>query len=232
MRCPRLSFEAGGITRGMTGALLTLPIRLGLRAARLTVRGGVQVSERAAGLAAFAVQAVRPGSNESPPEREEPSHEAQERSEATPAPAGGNRTAEATPGADPRSMAEPVQAPPQVAAQEAIDRVPEPRAASAAPAVPEPAHVSEEPVLVESFAEPGAQDGAGAQVTVDEPWEGYAQLNAQDVIARIGEASAAELAAVDLYERVNRNRATILTAVERGMKSDSGNRPAAADPTT
>ncbi|MDQ6744576.1 MAG: hypothetical protein M3Z27_00925 [Actinomycetota bacterium] len=216
----------------MPGDLFTLPIRLGLRVARLTVRGGVQVSERAVGLAAFAVQAVRPGRDAQAPEPEEPSDHVRAGTEDAEARAedGGP---EARPDADPRSIAEPVQDSPEVAAQEAIARVPDPPAASASAtaAVEEPAHVSEEPVLVESFAEPGVEDGAGAQVTVDEPWEGYAQLNAEDVIARIGEASAAELAAVDLFERVNRNRSTVIAAVERGMYSDSGNRPAAADPT-
>jgi len=80
---------------------------------------------------------------------------------------------------------------------------------------------------VESFSEPGAEDGAGAQITVDEPWEGYAQLKAADVIARTRTATAAELAAIQLYEGLNRKRATVLAAVERELKIKSGNRPAA-----
>ncbi len=49
-----------------------------------------------------------------------------------------------------------------------------------------PVHVSEEPELVRESAEPGAEDGAGAAVTVIEPWSGYAQMNAREVIARAG----------------------------------------------
>ena len=40
------------------------------------------------------------------------------------------------------------------------------------PVVQEPVHVSEEPELVREEAEPGAEDGAGAQLRVAEPWNG------------------------------------------------------------
>ena len=49
--------------------------------------------------------------------------------------------------------------------------------------------MSAEPELVQETAEPGAEDGAGAQLTVIEPWNGYARLNAREVIARAHEAS-------------------------------------------
>jgi hypothetical protein len=70
---------------------------------------------------------------------------------------------------------------------------------------------------VREEAEPGAEDGAGAQVTIDEPWDGYARLNARDVIARLSGASPAELAAVTLYETAHRARQTVLSAVERQL---------------
>jgi hypothetical protein len=54
-------------------------------------------------------------------------------------------------------------------------------------------------------------------VTVDEPWDGYAQLNAKDVIARLSGASQAELAAVTLYESAHQARQTVLSAVERQL---------------
>jgi hypothetical protein len=60
----------------------------------------------------------------------------------------------------------------------------------------EPAHVSEQPELVRETAEPGAEEGAGAAVTVREPWDGYRQMSAKEVIARIADATPAELAAV------------------------------------
>ena len=83
----------------------------------------------------------------------------------------------------------------------------------------EPRHVSEEPELVEEVAEPGAQDGAGAEVRVEEPWEGYRRMSAKEVIARLGNASAAELTAVGLYENGNQGRQTVLSAVERGLRT-------------
>lgn len=86
----------------------------------------------------------------------------------------------------------------------------------------EPAHVSEEPVLVEEFAEPGAEDGAGAEVHVDPPWDGYERMGAKEVVARLGGADAAELAAVELYEASTRGRQTILNAVERELRRANG----------
>ena len=51
---------------------------------------------------------------------------------------------------------------------------------------------------MESFAEPGAEDGAGAAVHVEEPWKGYGRMTAAEVISRLVEASSEELAAVTL----------------------------------
>ena len=89
------------------------------------------------------------------------------------------------------------------------------------PLVEEPAHVSEEPVVVEEFAEPGAEDGAGASVRVDEPWDGYARMTARDITARLGDASLAELAAVQLYESTHKQRETVLSAAQRELRTKS-----------
>lgn len=86
----------------------------------------------------------------------------------------------------------------------------------------EPAHVSEEPALVEEFAEPGAEDGAGAEVRVDPPWDGYEELNAKQVVSRLADADPAELAAVELYETSHRRRQTILNAVQRELRTRNG----------
>ena len=80
------------------------------------------------------------------------------------------------------------------------------------------AHVSEEVELVESFAEPGAEDGAGAAVHVEEPWKRYGQMTAKQIIARLADASREELAAVELYERVHRGRQTVLGAADRHLR--------------
>jgi hypothetical protein len=90
----------------------------------------------------------------------------------------------------------------------------------------EPVHVSEEPELVRESAEAGAEHGAGAQLTVLEPWNGYAHMNAREVIARARQASRAELAAVRLFESRHRGRQTVLAAVDRQLKLASGGSPA------
>jgi hypothetical protein len=87
----------------------------------------------------------------------------------------------------------------------------------AAPAPTAPDHVSADPVLVREEAETGAQDGAGAAITVQAPWEGYGQLNARDVVARLAAASTAELAAVQLYESMHRKRQSVISAVQREL---------------
>jgi hypothetical protein len=85
--------------------------------------------------------------------------------------------------------------------------------------VPEPVHVSEEATLVREEAEPGAEDGAGAEVSVREPWDGYAHMNAREVIARLSDETLSVLAAVQLYESAHRSRQTVLEAVEREQKA-------------
>jgi hypothetical protein len=91
-----------------------------------------------------------------------------------------------------------------------------------APPIPaEPAHVSEEPELVEEFAEPGAEDGAGAQIRIAEPWQGYDEMKAADIIAGLASASREELAAVELYELAGRNRKSVVAAAQQALKRAS-----------
>ena len=99
------------------------------------------------------------------------------------------------------------------------------RATEPQPAAPaeDPTHVSEEPELVEELAEPGAEGGAGAELHIREPWDGYRRMNAREVTARLGDASRAELAAVQLYESSTRGRQTVLSAVERQLHRANGN---------
>jgi hypothetical protein len=112
-------------------------------------------------------------------------------------------------------------APPPASAQPAPPE-PEPTPAPAPlPLRPEPSHVSAEPELVESFSEPGAEDGAGAEVHIGEPWPGYRHLKARDVIARLPSASREELAAVELFERAGANRKSVVVAAERALKKAS-----------
>jgi hypothetical protein len=60
----------------------------------------------------------------------------------------------------------------------------------------EPVHVEQETVVVAEVADPGAEDGAGAQVSVAEPWDGYSRMKAADVIDRLAIASPEEIAVV------------------------------------
>jgi hypothetical protein len=112
----------------------------------------------------------------------------------------------------------PARAAPSSPASAAPER--EPAQEAEAPLMPEfaPAHVSEEPELVESFAEPGAEESVGAAVHVDEPWEGYARMSAKEVIARLTDAGREELAAVTLYESGHRARRTVLAAADRQLR--------------
>ena len=101
----------------------------------------------------------------------------------------------------------------------------EPPAAAAAtdapPAVPDeliPDHVDEEPVLVAEAAEEGAEDGAGAELHVEPPWDGYDQMTAADIRDRLAAATTTEAAAVELYEATGKSRRSVLDAAERALR--------------
>ena len=72
--------------------------------------------------------------------------------------------------------------------------------------------------LVAEVAEPGAEDGAGAELSVAEPWEGYATMRADEIVARLRDAPAAEAAAVELYEVTHKSRQSVLKAAERRLR--------------
>jgi hypothetical protein len=203
----------------MPGKLITFPLRVWLHSARLLTRAAGGAASRAVSLAGQTIGVAssngsssssdhRPATAEtgwreesieqpvSPVDVEHPHHEPERR----PAPAQPRDTARARP----------------------VSAVRPPAVEPEAPADREPVHVSEEPVLVREVAEPGAEDGAGARVTVIEPWAGYAHMTARDVIARARQAGSAELAAVRLYESRHRSRQTVLAAVDRQLKLSGG----------
>jgi hypothetical protein len=101
-------------------------------------------------------------------------------------------------------------------------RPPEPRRSGgnggAPPEAPEPVHVSEEPVLVAEVAEEGAEDGAGAEVRVDEPWPGYNRMTAADIRERLSNEPTEVAAAVSLYEAAGKGRSSVLEAAGRRMR--------------
>ena len=179
----------------MAGKLVTLPLRASLRSAQLLTRAVGGVASRALaipGRAARVASFDRSGDVERDADSVERDADRVERDAVSrPAPARDTPT----PPAPHIAHAEPAPAPP-------------------AP----PTHVSEEPVLVRESAETGAEEGAGAAVTVLEPWSGYGHMNARDVIDRVRTASMAELAAMRLYEARHRARRTVLAAVDRRLK--------------
>jgi pyruvate/2-oxoglutarate dehydrogenase complex dihydrolipoamide acyltransferase (E2) component len=111
----------------------------------------------------------------------------------------------------------PPPAPPR---EEPRPAAPPPEPAVFEPEPPEPPHIpEEEPELVAESADVDAADGGTAEVHVAEPWDGYRQLKADDVIARISVATAEELAVIELYERTHRGRKSVLAAVEKQLKA-------------
>jgi hypothetical protein len=115
--------------------------------------------------------------------------------------------------AAPQPQTQTASPPPQSEAQ-----TPQPSPPAEPAPAPEPALVSEEPVLVAESADPGAQDGAGPEIEVAEPWEGYRRATAADVLARVAGGSAAEVAVVQLYEHTHRRRKSVLDAAERRLR--------------
>ena len=85
------------------------------------------------------------------------------------------------------------------------------------PTADEPVHVGEEPELVAEAAETGAEDGAGAEVAVGEPWPGYDEMTAADIEDRLLTEGPETVAAVSLYEASHKSRASILEAASRTM---------------
>jgi hypothetical protein len=176
------------------GPIITLPLQVSVRATKLFFRVAEDVAGRTLSAAGLVVGAV-----------------AARRGAGQPEPWSTGESA--TPPAPPRQPAlRPAPTPTQTP-------TPAPRVE---PLRAEPAHVSEEPELVREEAEPGAEDGAGAQIRVDQPWDGYARMTANQVIERLGREDAAGLAAVALYERSHRARRTVIQAVNRALRSVNG----------
>lgn len=204
----------------MFGSLLTRPYRLATRAVELSIRGTLQAADLAGeAITAVALRVVG-GSHNGDGHEEMPSgpgappdQEARPSAEGPPAPEPPS-TERVLNVEKPSSTPEPPSAAWRSAA--------ETRDVQPAPPTPaEPVHVSEEPELVEEFAEPGAEEGAGAQPRIMAPWEGYDEMKAADITARMASASREELAAVELYELAGRNRKSVVAAAQRALKRAS-----------
>ena len=117
-----------------------------------------------------------------------------------------------------RRLASHAAAPAPAAARAGRTRaVPRPASPAATPAAPgaDAGHVDREAVLVAESADEQAADGAGAEVHVAEPWPGYGEMTAADIIDRLAAADAGMLAVVRLYEGLHRNRVTVLRETDR-----------------
>jgi hypothetical protein len=201
----------------MAGKLITLPLRVCLRSARLLTHAAGGAAGRAVSLAGHKIGVA--SSNGSSSDYRSATAEPGWREESIEKPV--SPVDVEHPHDEPERRPAPAQ-PRETARTRPVTAVRPPRAQPEAPMAREPVHVAEEPELVREVAEPGAEDGAGARVTVIEPWAGYAQMNAQDVIARARQASSAELVAVRLYESRHRSRQTVLAAVDRQLKLSVG----------
>ena len=71
--------------------------------------------------------------------------------------------------------------------------------------------------LVAEQADPGAEEGAGAEIGVEEPWPGYDRMTTRELVERLHEASDEVAAVVDLYERVHRDRRPVREAAARAL---------------
>ena len=129
------------------------------------------------------------------------------------------RTAEPSSGAAEAAMkaAPPVDEPASAAATAPSTVTPPAAEPTAPPPADEPTHVGEEPELVAEAAEAGAEDGAGAEVAVGEPWPGYDEMTAADIEDRLLTEGPETVAAVSLYEASHKGRASILEAASRTM---------------
>jgi hypothetical protein len=206
----------------MVGELITLPVRIGVRATRLWLRGAEEVARVAVSATGRLVDTVASrdsrvepdgtpisGADVAVPTAEDVAFPA-ERAASAPA----SRLPDA-------GTAEDVFGDATESAGASTETSPAERPSELDQGSPsEPDHVSEEPVLVDEFAEPGAEEGAGPEVHIDEPWDGYERMNATDIIARLAHCDAAELAAVSLYESGHKGRHTVLAAVERELRSN------------
>jgi hypothetical protein len=115
------------------------------------------------------------------------------------------------------------------AVEPAVGGVPEPPAVTLhdePPLEPPAVVVPEEPPLQPPEPTPGevarlrarrreaetTDESPGAVVHVDEPWQGYAAMNAPEIIDRLGVSDDAVKAVALLYERSHRARKTVLRA--------------------
>lgn len=125
-----------------------------------------------------------------------------------PPPAGTLRVRRSRPAPSPKRRRRSTAKPPAPAA---------PAPAPAPPVSEKVKTVDDDPVPVAEFGEEGAEENAGAEVSVAEPWEGYAVLTAAQVRDRLEGADRETLAAVVLYEGFGKSRSSVIQTAERRL---------------
>ncbi len=209
----------------MFGSLITQPLRIATRGARITLRAAHEAVEIAEGLVALITARLVGGDSHHDGNGEAAEPAAWQgpaaSSTSSPADAAAPTATASAPAAEAPAPPAPAPRAPEAPARNGGPSVePEP-AQSAESLFPEAGHVSEETELVAEVAEPGAEEGAGAQVRIDEPWDGYGTMKAADIIDRLANASREELAAVELFELAGRNRKSVVVAAQRALKRSS-----------
>jgi hypothetical protein len=139
-----------------------------------------------------------------------------------PTPTSGTTPGDSAPAARPAPSAKAAPAPMPPAAPVASDATAAPAEPAAAPPAAEPDHVDREATLVRESVDPDAADHVGAQIHIEEPWDGYSDMRAVDIVERLADASPEMLAVVRLYEQANRDRVTVLDAIDRRLAAQSG----------
>jgi hypothetical protein len=209
----------------MPQKLVTFPVRVGVEAARFALRvtarlagsaidlarsrsrsdDGAQSSGRAS--APGGPARPKPSSSPSPPRRRAPSPDPRTARAAERAASNGPP---ATPPAPPSPPPAPATPPTPPAEQPDTPLSREQAAAKT---------IDDTPEVVAERADRGAEDGAGAQLDIEPPWEGYDEMTAAQVGERLAEADAAAVAIVELYERGHKKRATVLAAATRRLRA-------------
>jgi hypothetical protein len=213
----------------MTQKLLTLPFRLGFGAARTAYDISAKTLDVSTTLARVAIGTLRPG-HDSAPDAAEPSEARQdsgpsqtEASEATaPTSETRERPEKGRQSRESRVNGHSAAPPPPPAPPAPPTPVIPPDEQPDTPLTHEQEAVKtleDEEELVAEVAEPGAEDGAGAQLDIQEPWEGYARMNAGTIVSRIDQADPAELALVELYEQTHKKRQTVVTAAAKRLRA-------------
>ena len=176
---------------------------------------------------------VLPGGDEAPPQGPPVATETEPGTTTGAAEAAAKRTrptrAAGTAGTKTRTRRKASGATPRArAAKEAKATGPKDGPHTSADAAPSPAEmrelgrdVAEDDVeLAASTADPGAEGGAGADITIEAPWDDYDALTAEDVERRLEESTPLVAAAVRIYEREHGGRPAVIRAAEQRIDSE------------